>query len=224
MPNAAQPRHNMIDGQLEPGRVLDPAIVAAMGVVRRELFVPDAYRDCAYIDEAIPLGHERFMLPPLVLGHLLQALKPKPGQKVLVAGAATGYGAAVLYHMGCEVYALEESQELANRARQILAGQGLSAIQVHTSALQAGLPAAAPYARILIEGGTMRRPDALAQQLESGGRLSYVAIREKLPVRHSGYGFVTVLAQSEHGLIETAGEGMAAPILPGMEEKEGFTF
>ena len=225
MQAAASFRHHMIDGQLEPNRVLSDAICAAMGVVPREWFVPEALSQCAYADEPLPLDAQRYMLPPLLFGQLLQALDVKPKHKVLAIGSATGYGAAVLHHLGCHVYMLEESQDLANRARQILTKNGMGAIEVHTGSLQMGHQPAAPYDRILVEGGVQRFPEAWWTQLsEQGGQIAYVGIDNLLPLPHRGRGFVKLLKRQGDERIEAVFDDVAAPVLPGTEMKTGFDF
>ena len=105
IPDYAAARSAMVDSQLRPQGVTDRAVLAAMGSVAREDFVPSEVRPLAYVDRSLSLGGGRFLPPPAFLGQLLTQMAPAPGERALVVGAGTGYSAAVLAHIGCEVTA-----------------------------------------------------------------------------------------------------------------------
>jgi protein-L-isoaspartate(D-aspartate) O-methyltransferase len=224
MQSAAEYRHHMIDGQLEPNRVLAPAVISAMGVVKREAFVPEAYANAAYLDEPIPLTEERYLLAPMLLGQMLQALNPKSGENILVMNAGTGYSAAVLAQLGCTVMVLEESQELANKARLILSQQGMNGIEVHAGPLEMGLSASAPYSKILVEGATEHVPAPLKTQLAEGGVLAYVALRDALPEGATARGDITTIQGREGQFITRTHDDVACPAIESLSRKEGFQF
>src|SRR3546814_10097514 len=113
IPDFASARRAMVDSQLRPVGVTDPAVLAAMGLIAREQFVPEDARPLAYADRSVALAAGRFLSPPAVLGQLLTQLAPRKGERALVVGAGTGYSAAVLGAIGCEGVALECSAELA---------------------------------------------------------------------------------------------------------------
>ena len=96
-------RRAMVDSQLRPQGVTDAAVLAAMGSVERERFVPESARAFAYFDRSIPLGDGRAMMPPAALGRLLAELAPRPGERALVVGAAGDYSAEVLRAIGLAV-------------------------------------------------------------------------------------------------------------------------
>jgi protein-L-isoaspartate(D-aspartate) O-methyltransferase len=215
-PTYAEARQNMVDNQLRANAVTDEALLAAMGRIPRERFVPEAMAGIAYIDEDLPIGGGRFLLEPMVLARLIQAAGVKPGDKALDIGCATGYAAAVLAALGARVVALECDPRLADRARATLAAEGASAVTVAAGDLVQGHPAGAPYDVILIEGRIERLPSALLGQLAPGGRL------------------VTVMA--ERGRVGEAiivRQGSAARValfdaatlpLPGFAAEPGFVF
>jgi protein-L-isoaspartate(D-aspartate) O-methyltransferase len=95
----------MVDSQLRPQGVNDPAVIAAMASVPREEFVPEGQRRLAYVDRSIPLDDGRALPAPSVLGQLLTALAPERGERALVIGSGSGYSAAVLSAMGVDVTA-----------------------------------------------------------------------------------------------------------------------
>ena len=168
---AAEMRAAMVDSQLRTSDVIDPAIVAAMGAVAREDHVPPAMAGVAYMDRAIPLGGGRALNAPLVTGRLLVAAALRPGMRVLLVGAATGYAAACLAALGTKVVALEESADLAAMA------PADDRIAWTSGPLAAGAPGQAPFDRIIVEGAIEALPAALADQLAEGGRL-VAAIRD----------------------------------------------
>jgi protein-L-isoaspartate(D-aspartate) O-methyltransferase len=210
IPDFAAAKAAMVENQLRPEGVTDPAVIAAMASVAREAFLPDAVRPLAYADRAIPLGEGRFLPPPAILGQLLTRMSPQPGQRALVVGAGTGYSAAILAQMGLEVVALESSAALAARARD-------AGIEVVEGPLEAGWSLAAPYDLILIDGAIETIPDAIVGQLGEGGQLGTALIERgvaRLIVgRKAGRGF---------GYLSLGDAG--TPALPGFRLPTPFTF
>ena len=113
----AAARQFMVDSQLRPNKVTHPALLDAMRVVPRELFLPPALSTLAYADQDVELGGGRVLMAPLAFARLAQLLAPLPGERVLVVGAATGYGAAVLARCGARVTALDEDESLLDIGR-----------------------------------------------------------------------------------------------------------
>jgi protein-L-isoaspartate(D-aspartate) O-methyltransferase len=210
----AEMRAAMVDCQLRTNDVIEPAVVAAMGSVARERFVPDALAALAYIDRPIALGGERRLNAPLVTARLLVAAEVSAGQAVLLVGAATGYAAALLQELGARVTAVECDTNLAAAARAAL---GTTAVTVVDGALAAGWPGHAPFDRIVIDGAIEMLPDALTGQLADGGIL-VCALRD---------GPVTRLARG----VKVAGTLSVRPFadmdavqLPGFSRPQGFAF
>ena len=112
IPDFAAAREAMVESQLRPQGVTDPAVLDAMGRVPREKFLPSHTRPLAYVDRAVGLGGNRFLPAPAVLGQLLTQMMPERGQRALVVGAGTGYSAAVLDAIGLDVTAVESVPEL----------------------------------------------------------------------------------------------------------------
>ena len=114
-----------------------------MGSVAREQFVPPDSRPLAYTDRSLPIGGGRFLAAPEVLGQLLTQMAPRKGERALIVGAGTGYTAAVLAAVGCEVAALESSSGLVERALELGSTRSRSPQGRHK--------AAAPYDLIVID-------------------------------------------------------------------------
>ena len=153
--SAAEMRAAMVDSQLRTNDVIDPAVVGAMGAVAREAHVPPALASVAYMDRAIPLGSGRALNPPLVTGRLLVAAMVRPGMRVLLVGAATGYTAVCLALLGAEVEALEEETGLIEMAKLAATSP---AIRWTEGPLAAGAPDRGLFDRIIVEGVQHARP------------------------------------------------------------------
>jgi protein-L-isoaspartate(D-aspartate) O-methyltransferase len=213
-------RDMMVDSQVRPNRVTDSRLLAAMRAVPRELFVPENRRAQTYLDTDIPLGHGRAVIAPMAIAKLLQLGMPKPGQKALVAGAGTGYAAALLAHAGVLVTLLEDSAPLLSLAREAFAATGLSQqASFINGPLAEGYAANAPYDLILIEGAIAAIPASLAAQLIPGtGRLVTVISGA------DGVGKAVLAETSRSGLHRRAMFDCAVTPLPALRPEASFTF
>src|ERR671914_263271 len=137
-----QMRRAMVASQLRTTGVNDPRVVAAMGAVARERFVPPERCALAYADALVPLGHDRELNSPMALGRMLSEARLGGNGRALVIGAATGYSAAVLARLAGSVVAVEEVPELADFARAALADSGVELVE---GPLGQGHAAGAPY-------------------------------------------------------------------------------
>lgn len=126
-------RRQMIEQQVRAWDVLEPRVLDALAAVPREHFVPEAYREVAFADAAIPIGHGQSLWKPAVEGRALQALAPVRGERVLEIGTGTGFFAACLSALAGDVESLEIHADLAAAARHSLAALGLSRVAVKTA-------------------------------------------------------------------------------------------
>ena len=143
MPDFAAARRAMIDSQLRPQGVSDPAVLAGMGGVPREQFVPEAARAAAYFDRPVDLGEGKALMPPAALGRLIMELEPRPGERALVVGPGNGYATKVLEQLDLTVDSAESHQAVGK----------------------------AIYDLILIDGAVEEVPAGLVARLSPGGRL-----------------------------------------------------
>lgn len=173
-----QQREAMVASQLRTTRVSDPGLVRALRAVPRELFVPQAKRSLAYIDEDLAIAPGRYLMEPMVFARLIDKALVNAGERVLVVAGGTGYGAAVLAHMGADVIMLEADKALARASRTALGQAGAGTVAVVEGELTAGHPAGAPYGLIVIEGMIEDVPDALVAQLADAGRLVGVLLQD----------------------------------------------
>ncbi len=170
----------MIEQQIRPWDVLDPAVLALLATVRREDFCPPAMRALAFVDTQVPLVAGvagAVMLEPKVEARLLQQLNVQRHHKVLEIGTGSGFMAALLAHRAMQVTTLECRPELARMARESLARNGIvnvSVVEVSAEQGASGLAAEAPFDAILLSGSVAEVPPALLQQLKPGGRLAAI--------------------------------------------------
>jgi protein-L-isoaspartate(D-aspartate) O-methyltransferase len=209
--NFEQMRRAMVDSQLRTTAVNDPRVVAAMGEVPRERYVPAAQAAIAYLDTALAIAPGRSIPAPMILGRLLTEARVKPTDRVLVVGANTGYAAAVLATLAASVIALEEDASLMAEAS--LPAQ----VTPVSGPLTAGWPDAAPYDLVLFDGAVEQVPPAIVAQLVDGGRIA-------APIVENGITRLAIgrKAGSAFGMITFA--DAEAPALPGFEVRKGFTF
>ncbi len=220
MVDFSQARRMMVDSQLRTFDVNDIPLLDAMDSVPRERFVLPGREGLAYIDQDIAVSDgpdQRYMLSPMILGRMIQALGIEAGAKVLDVACGRGYSSAVFAELGADVTALESDEVLAAAARQSLSEAGAGRVVVEVGPLDQGCSKNAPYDAILVNGAIELRPEALLQQLAEGGRLVCVkgrgrSARATLYVR-SGDAF------GERHLFDAA-----APLLAPFVQKPGFTF
>jgi len=173
-PDFALARYNMVESQLRPNQVTDAAIVASMGRLPRELFVPSTLVGIAYLDENIPLISGRSLMQPMVLARLIQALAIHPGDRVLDLAPATGYSTLVLAGLTDKVTAVEPDSLLYKEAETNIGEYAPGKAKIFAGAPVEGCAVAAPYEAILINGSVEFVPEILFDQLAEGGRLAAV--------------------------------------------------
>ncbi|GGD56333.1 MULTISPECIES: protein-L-isoaspartate O-methyltransferase [Caballeronia] len=170
--NIEQARFNMIEQQIRPWDVLDQDVLNLLSIVKRENFVPAAYRNIAFADLEIPLPGGERMLAPKIEARILQELAVKKTETVLEIGAGSGYMASLLAHRGRSVTTVEISPELAEFAKQNLAANGVTNAQVVEGDGARGWNEGAPYDVICVSGGLPIMPQEFLEQLSIGGRIA----------------------------------------------------
>lgn len=165
-------RRRMVEADLRQRGISDERVLAAMGVVPRELFVLERDRTFAYGDEPLPIGFDQTISQPLMVALMCQEASVQPGHRVLDVGTGSGYQAAVLAELGATVFGIERIPELAARARESLATAGYGdRVSVHVGDGSLGLPEHAPFDRIVVAAAAPRMPETLYGQLAPNGRL-----------------------------------------------------
>ena len=166
-----QLRARMVEEQLRSRGIRDPRVLAAMGKVPREQFIAgENFRD-AYGDHPLPIGAGQTVSQPYIVAAMVEALELRRADRVLEVGTGTGYEAAILAELACEVWTIERHQDLAGKAREILARLGYTNVHIVYGDGSLGLPEQAPFDKILVAAAAPRIPQSLVAQLADGGRL-----------------------------------------------------
>ncbi len=204
-------RFNMVEQQIRPWEVLDQAVLDSLYVVRRELYVPAAYRALAFADLEIPLvaeaGPGRRMLQPKVEARILQEVAPKPTDKVLAVGTGSGYLAALLAHRARHVHSVEIDAGLKRLGEANLRAAGVANVTVEAGDAARGWPKHAPYDVIVLTGSTPELPASFLAQLAPGGRL--FAVVGEAPVMAAR--LVTCVAPGSYNAVDLF-ETVLAPL------------
>ena len=216
--NIEQARFNMIEQQIRTWEVLDASVLSLLAVIKREDFVPAAYRALAFVDTEVPLPGGQSMLEPKVEARLLQELAVHKHERVLEVGSGSGYMAALLGQKAQHVTTLEIRPELVRFATDNLRRASVVNVAVRAGDGSRGLGAEAPFDVIVLSGSVAEVPQALLAQLKVGGRLT--AVVGQLPIMRA----VLVTRGSEHGYSSVDLFDTVAPRLQGFDEPTKFSF
>jgi protein-L-isoaspartate(D-aspartate) O-methyltransferase len=167
----AAERHAMVQKQLMPRGIHDPRVLAAMGKVPREDFVPPNLRRESYEDEPLPIGYGQTISQPYIVALMTEQLRPQPTDRVLEIGTGSGYQAAVLAELVAEVYTIEIVEPLAKNAEATLQRLGYKNVQVKVGDGYKGWLEHAPFDAIIVTCAPDHVPQPLVDQLKDGGRM-----------------------------------------------------
>ncbi len=151
--------------------VKDRRVLDAMRQVPRHEFIPEEIRAFAYLNQALPIGHNQTISQPLVVGVMTEAMELKQEDKVLEVGTGSGYQAAVLSKLASEVYSVEIIEALAQSSKETLRRLGYGNVHVKAGDGYLGWKEAAPFSAIMITAAAPLVPEPLVDQLVEGGRL-----------------------------------------------------
>jgi protein-L-isoaspartate(D-aspartate) O-methyltransferase len=205
----------MVDTQVRPSDVTKFPIIEAMLAVPREVYVPAAKREAAYMGENLDLAPGRVMLEARTLAKMLDALDVQPSETVLDLGCGYGYSAAVIARMAHAVIAVEEDATLAAEAQRTLSAEGVDNAAVIVGPLAAGNAKNAPYDVITLQGGVETVPEALLAQLREGGRIGAIFMDGALGTAMVGY-------KIDGKLSWRYAFNATAPVLPGFAKARAF--
>ncbi|WP_420003437.1 protein-L-isoaspartate O-methyltransferase family protein [Arenibacterium sp. LLYu02] len=208
-------RRMMVDTQVRPSDVTKYPIIEAMLAVPRESFVPDAQAEVAYADQNVPLAPGRVVLEARTLAKMLDALDVRSDELVLDVAAGLGYSTAVVARMAQMVIGVEEDEDLASEAQNLLTEINADNAIVHTGPLSAGAAEHGPYDVIIVEGGVEVLPEGLLAQLKDGGRVAAVFMTGALGEVKIGY-------KSGDRISWRFDFNASAPVLPGFARAAEF--
>lgn len=211
-------RQTMVDTQLRTNKVTDANVLAAMGEIPREMFVPEDRASLSYIDEDIRIGKSRCMAEPMILARMIQAAEIGPEDVVLDVACGSGYSSAILGRIARAVVAVESDTELAVAASARLTKLGMDNVVVEMGPINAGWFDQAPYDVIMVNGSCGEMSEAILSQLAEGGRLCAI-------FRGPGRTGMAKLFVKSGGVVSNRGLFDAnVPILPEFDLEEGFSF
>lgn len=176
--------------------VRDERTLEALRRIPRHEFVPGEYHDEAYGDYPLPIGHGQTISQPYIVAYMTEMLRVAPGMKVLEVGTGSGYQAAVLAEIGCEVYTVEIFRALAESAEARLQRLGYAGVRVRHADGHFGWPEAAPFDAVIVTAAAGYVPPALISQLKPGARMvipvgSVHGVQNLILVQKSPEGAVT---------------------------------
>ncbi len=163
---------DLISGLIKDGYLKTPAVIEAFQKIDRKDFVPEDFQERAYLNEALPIGHQQTISQPLVVAFMLELLKIKPGEKVLEIGTGSGWKTALLAELGAEVVSIERIPELKEFAKQNLKKYNFSKNpHLFLGDGSNGYESAAPYDKIIAAASAEALPESWKEQLNIGGRI-----------------------------------------------------
>jgi protein-L-isoaspartate(D-aspartate) O-methyltransferase len=169
--SGATARKRMVERQLVSRGIKDVRVLAALGAVPRQEFVPPRYRALAYDDHPLPIGQGQTISQPYIVALMTEAIGPRSGQRVLEVGTGSGYQAAVLGELVGEVYTIELLPELAAAAKKRLARLGYRNVHVKAGDGYQGWPDKGPFDAVVVTCGAKEVPRPLLEQLKPGGKM-----------------------------------------------------
>jgi protein-L-isoaspartate(D-aspartate) O-methyltransferase len=171
MSDYAERRAQMVEHQLRERGIGDERVLAAMGEVPREAFLPEHRRDQAYVDAALPIGAEQTISQPWIVAAILQALELRGEERVLEVGTGTGYSTCLLGRLTAHVVSVERHAALARAAAGHLRSCEAHNIELLVGDGSRGVPDRAPFDAIAVHAAAPAPPPALLAQLADDGRL-----------------------------------------------------
>ena len=204
-------RKIMVEDQIKRRGVKDVGVLKAVQKVEREKFVPEKYRDLAYSDNPLPIGHQQTISQPYIVAYMTEHLQVSKSHNVWEMGTGAGYQAAILAELAHHVFTIEIIPELAESAEKVLMELGYENITVRTGDGYKGWPEEAPFDRIMVTAAPNEIPEKLVEQLAPNGRMI-------LPVGGSIFAQYLWLVQKDKEGIVTKEKILAVRFVPMVKE------
>ena len=204
-------RKIMVEDQIKRRGVKDVGVLKAVQKVEREKFVPEKYRDLAYSDNPLPIGHQQTISQPYIVAYMTEHLQISKSHNVLEIGTGSGYQAAILAEMAHHVFTIEIIPKLAESAEKVLMELAYENITLRTGDGYKGWPEEAPFDRIMVTAAPNEIPEKLVEQLAPNGRMI-------LPVGGSIFAQYLWLVQKDKEGIVTKEKILAVRFVPMVKE------
>ena len=193
--------------------ISDPAVLAAIEKVPRHFFFDSSFLEFAYEDKPFPIGAGQTISQPYTVAFQTQLLKIQKGDRVLEIGTGSGYQACILAEAGAKVFTIERQKTLFDRTSVLLPRLGYASVKTFYGDGYKGLPAFAPFHKIIITAAAPYIPEALLGQLRPGGIMV-------IPVGPDDVQIMTTLTCMPDGTFERREHG-AFRFVPMLEDREG---
>ena len=180
--NFEQARFNMVEQQIRPWDVLDQRVLDVISSTPREDFVPAEYRQLAFSDTQLPIGHNQVMMRPNMEGRMLQALAIRPSDIILEVGTGSGYISACLAQLGKHVYTVDIHPEFTHSAEAKLSARRIDNVTFCTGDASQVWDQLHQYDVIAITGSVPEIPPRHKEALLDGGRLFVIVGNPGMPV------------------------------------------
>jgi protein-L-isoaspartate(D-aspartate) O-methyltransferase len=200
--NADIARQNMIENQVRPWEVLDPRVLDVLAAVRREDFVPARYRNLAFADMALPIGHGETMMKPTVEGRMLQALELRAEDRVLEIGTGSGFVTACLARLAGSVTSIEIHADFAEAARARIAASGAKNVRIEVADAMRGSASSERFDAVVVTGAVYSLADRLRDAVAPNGRL-FAIVGESPAMQAMVYTRADATHWREESLFET---------------------
>ena len=204
-------RKIMVEDQIKRRGVKDVGVLKAVQKVEREKFVPEKYRDLAYSDNPLPIGHQQTISQPYIVAYMTEHLQVSKSHNVLEIGTGSGYQAAILAELAHHVFTIEIIPKLAESAEKVLMELAYENITLRTGDGYKGWPEEAPFDRIMVTAAPNEIPEKLVEQLAPNGRMI-------LPVGGSIFAQYLWLVQKDKEGIVTKEKILAVRFVPMVKE------
>lgn len=195
MSSFADRRERMVERQLRRRGIHDERVLAAMGEVPREGFLPEDLRSRAYADAALPIEEGQTISQPWIVAAICQALELQGEELVLEVGTGSGYSAAVLSLLAAHVVSVERHEPLSRAAARVLERLGITNVELLVGDGSLGVPERAPFDAIAVHATAPAPPPALVKQVAEGGRLV-------VPIASGEADMLTLLRREGEGVEE----------------------
>ncbi len=216
--NIEQARFNMIEQQIRTWEVLNQDVLDLLNEIHREEFVPEAYRDLAFADTSIPLGHGQATMTPKLEARLLQSLSIKLDESVLEIGTGCGYLTTLLAKTAKQIKSIDIFPDFIDSAKEKIAKTGLSNIELENKDAYSLLEESAKFDVIVLTASLPKMDERFLNLLNNNGRL-FVIVGESPAMEARVYTKQNDSSWSYEGLFETD-----LPALIGSEQKDKFEF
>jgi protein-L-isoaspartate(D-aspartate) O-methyltransferase len=163
-------RNKMVEEQIVNRGIRDLRVIEAMRTIPRHLFIPEEYRQSAYLDCPVPIGQGQTISQPYMVALMTEALKLTAKDRVLEVGTGSGYQTAILATLCQEVYSIERINSLGLIAQEILKKQNIRNVNVLIGDGSSGWPKEIVFDAIIVTAGAPDLPAPLIKQLDEGGR------------------------------------------------------